>query len=250
MAKAEELFRRYDRQLRYIYNYQIERRVNMILRGYDRSILKEPKPTPVDEILEFHIGKNYGIKLDIQNLKEIFPGEEVLGYLSIHEKKIVIDRGLMEDTSTVGRRRCSFTMGHEAGHADIQVVLFWRKLSEIDLFEDSHLDEGGIIMTRKHSIDVVNEDYLEYPERQANYYAACLLMPRPTVEMALESNGYGKQIIAPGEYIENGEDGLFMFAMDFVRKSYLHDIFEVNVSAMAYRLLKLGLIKTEEGKRG
>ena len=250
MTEKNNLYGRYEKKLHYISNQEIEALAYGLIHRFNRDILKTPQPTPIDDILEFQIKEKHKIDFNIEDLIKKYPEQEVLGYFDIYGKKIVIDKTLYEDTSEIGERRCSFTISHEIGHYMVQGMRVEGHIRQMDLFEKPLKQEEDIILTRNESIDLGKDEKLDYKERQANYFAACLLMPREMVKKAMADRGYKQIIIAPGSHIEKQENGLFLYGIDFVKRTGIHDVFKVNVSAMGYRLLKLGLIKEEKGERG
>lgn len=141
------------------------------------------------------------------------------------------------------RRIQNFTGAHELGH----LILHH---DQIQYHRDLPIKNGK---TRSHSV----------VERQANWFAVEFLMPRKLVTLKFK-NRFGEHIpfelstnnavgLARSNYIEffkktrSPEDLAFVLARaEFFhsnRFSSLADEFNVNVSAMAYRLIELQLIK-------
>lgn len=78
--------------------------------------------------------------------------------------------------------RYRFTLAHELGHATHHYVLF-QDNDTLSLFENLQ-NENNSIICKRQSIEtkqyelVQNNDYIEW---QANYFAACLLMPKTAI---------------------------------------------------------------------
>jgi Zn-dependent peptidase ImmA (M78 family) len=121
-------------------------------------------PVPVEAIIE----KYLGIHLSYDDLDEILGKADVLGATWVEEKKMIINSNLLEGAE--GRQ--AFTLGHEAGHwmlhKDFLTSCFRRG------------DSGPTIVCRKRDSKI-------RAEWQADYFAACLLMPEEEVTRAFET---------------------------------------------------------------
>lgn len=113
-------------------------------------------PIPVDEIIEFGLGLGLGF----EDLRRKLNMEDVLGATYVQSRKICADISL--DRPEEEGRLC-FTLAHEAGH--------WVMHRE---FIDRGGRGGGFIFCR-------SRDAKKPIEWQADYFAACLLMPEAFV---------------------------------------------------------------------
>jgi Zn-dependent peptidase ImmA (M78 family) len=116
-------------------------------------------PIPVDKIIEFGLG----LELGIEDLRHKLAMEDVLGATYVPSRKICADISL--DHPDAEGRLC-FTLAHEAGH--------WVMHRE---FIDQACRGGGFIFCR-------TRDARKPIEWQADYFAACLLMPEAFVRDA------------------------------------------------------------------
>ena len=246
IGEKSEIYRRFEKKLRYLPNWKIERTANALLWRYNRDLLKRPQATPIDDILEFYMRREYGITIDIRDLQSQFPGEGVLGYYDFNRREICLDQELFEDKTVVGRRRCSFTAAHEIGHYLIHGRVWEGGAVQQRLYEKGKQKEGLRILEYRSTIDVTQEKEMDHLERQANHFAACLLMPKEMVKQAMRGQGHLYPIVVSMGDIAGEGNELFEYSYELVKSTEIHDIFKVNVSAMAYRLIKLGLLVREK----
>ncbi|MFZ3229837.1 MAG: ImmA/IrrE family metallo-endopeptidase [Pseudobdellovibrio sp.] len=128
--------------------------------------------------------------------------DNISGYSAIKDKKKVI---VVNQSHGINRRR--FSIAHELGHLTLHE------------FNDFNFNENQKIYFR-NDISATGMD--EY-EIEANYFAACLLMPKKLVITELEK-------IGDNALVE--EDDISNLAIKF----------KVSVNAMMIRLIKLNLI--------
>jgi hypothetical protein len=121
-------------------------------------------PVPVEAIIE----KYLGLHLSYDDLEEILGEPDVLGATWVEERKMIIHSGLLEGAE--GRQ--AFTAGHETGHWMLHKD-FLTACYRMGYF-------GPTIVCRKR-------DSKMRAEWQADYFAACLLMPAEEVTRAFSA---------------------------------------------------------------
>ena len=134
-----------------------------VISAYEEMVGDSVKPPiPVEDMIE----RCLGVNLSFEDLEEKLGMEDVLGATYVKSWLICINSRLLEDRS---EGRLVFTCAHEAGHWVLHRP-----------FIDSAMrsGQGGdtIICRSKNSKQPI--------EWQADYFAACLLMPEKKVEKA------------------------------------------------------------------
>ena len=164
-----------------------EKRANQTLR----KLGIEQLPIPVNEIAE-----QLGLRLQSFAL-----GDEVSGVLVVDG-----DLGVIGYNSSHPQVRQRFTIAHEIGH-------FLLHRGDSSLF----IDERYFAVFR----DKKSSQGVDHREREANSFAAALLMPSALVRAEIEQHDF-----------------------DFADEDALNDLarkFQVSAQSMAYRLSNLGL---------
>jgi len=187
----------------------IEKKANDLILSYQsESDWNDKMPVPVERIAQNHLG--YDIEITNEGL---FEDPDFLGGIHFNDKLIQVN-GSIEDHDG----RYSFTLAHELGHHCLHREAFKEMTSD---------DE---IMCR---------DSGEKPiaERQADLFAAYLLMPK-------------KQVMKAFTHVFGDDDKVF--EMDFKRRYMLGSIAKrvieaglfsnVSLTAMTNRLIGMGLI--------
>lgn len=175
---------------------QIENNVERILLDYEYGIvLKDPQPTPLDELTEFY----YGLNMDFKTFqKQNILGVSVFtdGSIDVFENNMptrtLVKRNtivLSEDTTNKGRSR--FTHGHELGHFTYHKHLFYEDDIKTSLYSTSNnmqicYKTGNFLLSDQRFL----KSQLDWIEWQADYFSACLLMPKTSVDAYLKLNGY------------------------------------------------------------
>jgi len=134
---------------------RIERRAERLLQEYGR--LEAAPPVPVEDILERHLG----LSLAFEDLTAVLGRDDVLGATWLDTAEVVIDHRLDPGLHPEAEGRYRFTVAHEIGHWLLHAP-------------DDDGGAGGAPLHRRRS----EKDPLEW---QADYFAACLLMPRDMV---------------------------------------------------------------------
>ena len=119
-------------------------------------------PVPVEDLLEF-----VGLSLDYDDLEEILGMPDVLGATWVSRRMVLIDHRLLDGVE--GRR--AFTCAHELGHWELHRHL---------------VETAGRVERRAPAIFCRKQDARQPIEWQADYFAACLLMPEEPVRQAFE----------------------------------------------------------------
>jgi Zn-dependent peptidase ImmA (M78 family) len=145
----------------------IREHADALLSDYEavHEIPVEP-PIPVENIIETHLG----FILEYEDLQGILGFDDILGATWLNQKRITINEKLLE--KNLGRM--FFTCGHEIGH----VLLHSTCVSET---EDDilHPYQEQKIVCRTTAAK-------KRGEWQADYFAACLLMPEEKVRKAYD----------------------------------------------------------------
>jgi len=201
-------------KIKYLSLEEIEHRVEMILSLYSKKTGTPLKaPIPIEDILENYISFSL-------NCAELENG--VLGKTCTRTMQVFIDDSLDpgDNPDSIGRYR--FTIAHEIGH----FVLHWVLAKELrDLSWNQFSD------AEKKRLDI-----------QADYFAACLLMPKTLVFEYLEKEQVkefkpgvmewkGKKIPISAEI----QEGIHLFYVE----SGLKENFLVSQQALEIRLKEL-----------
>ena len=132
-----------------------------LLAGYQEIMGKPVKPPiPVEDIIERYLG----LGLSFEDLEEKLGMKDVLGATYVTSRLISINERLFEDKS---EGRLVYTCAHEVGH-----WVLHRKFVEVAERSGSYQD--AIVCRSANSKRPI--------EWQADYFAACLLMPEKEVE--------------------------------------------------------------------
>jgi Zn-dependent peptidase ImmA (M78 family) len=178
--------------------------------GTDR-LLDAPLPIPVEQWVELRFGIEFGVE-EIPTVD----GRPVLGFATHAPPRIVISQALIDDEP-----RLRFTVAHELGH----VIMH----EDIDLLPREF--GATSVWSREHPI-----------ERQADRFAAALLMPGPLMlrEMrrcCLEANV--ETMAALRELATGSDTSLHLWQRVFIPE--LQKRFAVSREAVLFRLLGLRL---------
>jgi hypothetical protein len=193
-------------------------------------------PVPIEPILELHLG----LRLSIQDLRAMFGVDDVLGAIWIEKREVMVDQQLDPDEHPDLEGRYHFTLAHEVGHWQLHRKHHLRRRAA---GEPSFICRSS---ERRKSI-----------EWQADYFAACLLMPKamlfaawreccsshPVTLAQLQSRRrelLDEEIVAKGivpQTPEEEDDMLLEWAARPVCEP-----FRVSTVAMRIRLEQLGLL--------
>jgi len=183
-------------------------------------------PIPIETIIERFLN----LRLEYDDLKARFGLADILGATWIKEKRIVIDRSLL-DEDHLGRM--FFTMAHEVGH--------WCVHRQAFVGPAARRSRGPQIVCRESGARARGE-------WQADYFAAALLMPEmPVREAFAEVFGfkpiviYNQKSIAPKSlfWLDLAWEHAGEIARAVIEKGRFTN---VSKTAMRIRLEELGLL--------
>ena len=165
--------------------------------------------SPIDV---YRVAKYLGIEVKPDNL-----GDEISGVLIKQGNKIICG---VNEAHSENRQR--FTIAHEIGH-------FVLNHERNGLFVDEHK-----VHFAQHYRDARSAEGTNWQERQANHFAASLLMPKTFLQ---------------NEIAQMSEKGIgFDLSGDMDEAvSSLADKFQVSPISMTYRIGKLGLLDSNKG---
>lgn len=144
--------------MKFIPKKRLERAADNLLMEFSQARSSSIDiPVPVEDILEGH----FGLSLSFENLSALLGRDDVLGATFVDKREVSIDQTLdpEENPGTEGRFR--FTVAHEIGH--------WL------LHAPTLRNEGVSHALREKKPKRTDKDPREW---QADYFAACLLMPK------------------------------------------------------------------------
>jgi Zn-dependent peptidase ImmA (M78 family) len=165
-------------------------------------------PVPVERIAESHLG--YDIEITDEGL---FEDPDFLGGIHFDAKLIQVN-GSIEDQEG----RYNFTIAHELGHHCLHKETF------------ETMETNGGIMCREQGQKPI-------AERQADYFAASLLMPRNLVMKAFE------EVFGDTDAIEltaKNKQRIGVIANRVIKRGNFDN---VSLTAMTNRLIGIGLVK-------
>lgn len=214
-----------------VHRKSIETDAGVLLADYARKYhVNIQPPVPVEEILEAHLGLTF----DIEDLPRLLNVPHVLGATWFRSREVKIDQSLDPTVfpSKLGRYR--FTIAHEVGHWELHRQRYL-----------SGEGQGSMFAGADHPVICRSSDRSPL-ERQADYFAGYLLMPKETVYAAWESaRGSRDPYVAADEIADLkarwglGEDG--QATVEVARQ--MAQVFEVSAQAMQFRLVELGLVR-------
>lgn len=217
------------KQLPYLQKEKIEEEALNLLKGADViANLTDGEGVPVEEILEIHLG----LALEVAPL-----GQEIFGGLYVSEGVVRINESIFpgKDKKKIGIY--NFTLAHECGHA----VLHRPLLEGI---------ERNAILCR------TSEAYTPL-EWQADFFAACLLMPRDLFIQEFYEIYDPSMCDADRVVIKGFCDKKFIQKVRYKKKSVSDDAilevtfegiakrFGVSPRAAVIRMKELGLLKLD-----
>jgi len=200
----------------YLPDAAIEASASALLAAYARREGSQIRPpVPVESILQDHLRLHLGF----DDLRTRLRVPDVLGALYMDSGEVVIDQTLDPDEQPSALGRFRFTLAHEIGHWELHRTLFEFQQRQDDLFAKPAAP----------SIICRISQAKERIERQADAFAAALLMPRS--EVATQWQRLIDGGIRPG----TPHNDLIELA---VRP--MAEAFEVSAQAMRIRLEGLG----------
>ena len=177
--------------IRYLSNAEIAYRVESLLRSYSVDFLMEPAAVPVEHILDDYLYEREKLGFDIVDFSAEERSMDVVGLYDIGGHKIYVDKWLYESTDQRERRMYYFTLAHEIGHDQLHGKVLRKQANQLDLFESN---DSFVFRTLKRTIEKPLGGSPDFLERQANFYAAALLMPEGAVREQFARLGYKEPI--------------------------------------------------------
>lgn len=161
-------------QVPYLPEQAIERDAEDLLAEFAqaRGLTLKP-PTPIDDIVEKHLE----LRIDFDDLHDILKipqlgrQPDIFGALWVDTREIYIHQNLDPNAHPAQEGRYRFTLAHEGGHWRLHRSYLTTNLAQFSLLDDSP----------KPSVICRSSEAREPVEWQADYFAACLLMPRAMV---------------------------------------------------------------------
>ena len=213
---------------------EIDRKATDLLEAFQTmaGYMVKP-PVPVEDIIE----RSLGLRLIYEDLEKVFGSKDVLGATYVESKIICINERLFEHSS---EGRLVFTCAHEAGH--------W-------VLHRRYMDAEGGDNSKDEAIVCRPRDAKAPIEWQADYFAACLLMPEKEIREAFQ------RVCGPEPFIINNvrnevEEGArseepFVEQWPFIAAAMCEAGGFSNVSkhAMIIRLQDLGLMINQTSTR-
>jgi len=194
---------------------QIEAAAEQLLSDFDGWAQEITRPVPVEVIAEHFLGYELVVSED-----GVFADRDCLGGIAFEDETITINRSIEGDLG-----RYSFTVAHEIGHHVLHKEFYFDHLKK---------NTAKIICREVSSKPVI--------ERQADRFAAALLMPSKIVASAVSSISKGSR---PFEKPTTAE--LRTLAAKVVAIS---GVTNVSNTAMVNRLIDLGLVSGAKYQTG
>lgn len=211
----------------------IEEHAQLLLHEWAAKCGELTLPLSLEDIIELHLGLTY----EIDDLCSRYGKSDILGAIWFNENMIRVDRSLdpHENPSKLGRY--NFTLAHEIAHWRLHRSHLRDDPAAASLFEPN--GEPAFVC---RSTDKPRE------ERQADQFAACLLMPRRELRDAwLRWRGTDDPVVIAtlpiGDYHSDRKANEEMAMDRFCRP--LADQFGVSAQAMRIRLQALDLLVKE-----
>ena len=145
----------------------IEEIAGDVLAGYEKRIGHSvAPPIPVEDVIERYLD----LRIGFMDFEKKYGFHGVMGAIYVKDRLICADNTLLANHS---EGRLNFTFAHEAGHW----VLHRKFVTDA---EDSRAERTAILCRKK--------DAKKPAEWQADYFAACLLMPEKWIKSAFEES--------------------------------------------------------------
>ncbi len=216
---------------------EIERDAECLLSEWKAKGQEITAPVPLDDLVELHLGLTY----EVSDLRQDYDNPDILGAIWLKERIIGIDSSLDPQVHPSMLGRFNFTLAHEIGH--------WRLHREY-LGGDPEVPE--LFEGRGRPTVICRDGDLAPEEWQANYFAACLLMPRPMLRAAWEVWRGSDEAVEIRELPATTSRGDRQADEHSAIERFcrpLAEQFAVSAQAMRIRLLQLGLVVKEKESR-
>ena len=219
----------------YLTEQEIERDAGALLDAYHHECgLRATLPVAVEEILETFLG----LSLDFDDLGARLGLPDLLGALWVDTESVVIDERLVPEDNPEMAGRFNFTLGHEVGHWRLHRHVLAAHAGQLDLFAQS-THEPAVVCRKSQAREPI--------EWQADYFSACLLMPRHAVAEQWSRRFGSLEPIQTGAVTGTPSrlglhEDVAPYEFDVVARA-MAPTFEVSVQAMRIRLENLGLLQ-------
>ena len=209
----------------YLTAQAIEDRAGQVLRDYQAEYGRIwMPPVPIDAIVELHLKLTFSF----MDLCEMYGTEGIHGALWVDRREVGIDQSLDPELHPELEGRYHFTLAHEVGHWTLHR----------DYVASARREPEGYVCHKARRRNRI--------EWQADYFAACLLMPRRLVfqswDYSLGSGPMDVQAMREATSVSDPEDGAESL------REYLENLcrpmaseFCVSPIAMRIRLEEMGL---------
>lgn len=154
---------------------------------------------------------------------QVYDNDDSESFYYLDGKTVLVDKRLNEDVSLTGRK--NFTSAHEAAHQILNM-----------LFPDNY---GKRQSNRLHCYRIDSElqkTITDWEEWQANTLGAALLLPKPIVERAMFTFGFGNKIRLLNKLYARKDYDKFCAMADFLGASK---------TALAIRLKYFGMLEMD-----
>lgn len=216
----------------YMPKQHIEEEANLLLAEWCQSHdeIATP-PVPIDDIVELHLK----LTVEFKDMRQVFPFGDVLGALWMQKHLVGISQDLDPTNHPQKTGRYHFTLAHEGGH--------WRLHRQYYL-ENPY--QGVLFGDGPRPTTVCRSSQMKKPaERQADYFAAALLMPREMVRVAWRAWHGSLDPVALDDLRASEQEGTDDVVFErFCRP--LADEFKVSAEAMRIRLEEMELLVHEK----
>lgn len=173
---------------------KLEQFAEELIGDYRPELLKSPQPTNIEQLVECYLRANLevrpitmtnailGVAVFNEGCVPVYDRMKgMLVPLNVPDHTILIEEGIYNQREP---GRFNFTLAHEASH-----LICHDGVSVSNGVQCRQLPEGSIIMCRPEGERYPRHGQktpVDWMEWQADYFGAALLMPRNTVQMAIE----------------------------------------------------------------
>lgn len=219
----------------------IEKIIQLHLEKFNRDLLKEPVPIPIEEFLQNYLNLEMDYTDITRDISVFGLTAFESGYLKVYdlqsneEKFIYVKEGTVVIDNSILKREgmFRFTCGHECGH-----WIFHREMFKLDKKQSNTAKcsyRSKVLTGKKFKTD---EEWMEW---QANYASACLIMPAETFIIAAHKI-FRDVNIKDGSITLGKDSRIDVFAKCYIPRK-LASIFKVSMQAASIRLKELKLIE-------
>jgi Zn-dependent peptidase ImmA (M78 family) len=213
---------------------QISEKAQNLIKNFQAMLGYTIKPPiPVEDIIDRYLG----LRLAYDDLEKVLGMKDVLGATWVKSRLICINEKLFEQSS---EGRLVFTCAHEIGH--------WILHRQYVSVQERLASKVGAFVCRA-------KDAKEPIEWQADYFAACLLMPEKDTREAFHKVCGAKEIVLKNVRSSNGSESLGVepcvdhWLYIAAATSEAGGFSNVSKQAMVIRLQDLGLLINLTGKQ-